>query len=208
MAPPDGVFGDPASLFGRPTSRIDGAPKVTGAARYASDEPLANPAFAYLVTSAIARGRVSAFSLDAAKAVPGVLDILTHENVGDQVKTVPGMDGGPPTTTLESDRIWHDGQIIAVVVADTFEAAREAANKVEVSYIEQTPSATFDSPGAETEPHKPMFGPDPQKGRCRRRVCDRAGEVRGQVCHADTASQCNRAVHHKLRLGRAETDRL
>lgn len=168
MAPPDGLnatgFGDPSSLFGRPTTRIDGVAKVTGAARYASDEALANPAYAYLVTSAIARGRVKAFRLDAAKAVPGVLDILTHWNVGDQAKPTPGMDGGPPTTTLESDQIWHDGQIIAVVVADTFEAAREAANKVEVDYLEEAPSATFDSLGAETEPHTPMFGPDPQKG--------------------------------------------
>ena len=77
---------DASQLFGRPTPRIDGVAKVTGAARYASDEPLANPAFAYLVTSAIARGRVGAINLDHAKAVPGVLDILTHENVGNQVK--------------------------------------------------------------------------------------------------------------------------
>jgi xanthine dehydrogenase YagR molybdenum-binding subunit len=151
-------------LFGRPTSRIDGIAKVTGAARYASDEPVANPAFAYLVTSAIARGRISAFRLERAKAVPGVLDILTHENVGDQTKTAVGPDGGPTTTTLESAAIWHGGQIIAIVLADTYEAAREAAHKVEVVYVPDPPSATFDSSGAETEPHKPQKGPDPNKG--------------------------------------------
>jgi xanthine dehydrogenase YagR molybdenum-binding subunit len=152
------------NLFGRPTSRIDGIAKVTGTARFASDEPLVNPAFAYLVTSAIARGRISGFSLDSAKAVRGVLDILTYENVGDQAKPAPGPDGKPSTTSLESDRIWHDGQIIAVVVADTYEAAREAAGKVQVSYKPESPSATFDSAGAESEPHKPEKGPDPQKG--------------------------------------------
>jgi len=150
-------------LFGRPTPRVDGIAKVTGAARYASDEPFANPAFAYLVTSAIARGRVGAFRLDRAKAVPGVLDILTNENVGGQAKPPPGGDGGPTTTTLESDRIWHDGQIIAVVVADTYEAAREAANKVEVNYVTEAPSATFDSPGLDIQPRKGRT-PDPTKG--------------------------------------------
>ena len=58
-------------LFGRPTSRIDGVAKVTGSARYASDERVANPAFAYLVTSAIARGKIGAFKLEHARAVPG-----------------------------------------------------------------------------------------------------------------------------------------
>lgn len=152
------------NLFGRPTSRIDGVAKVTGAARYASDERVANPAFAYLVTSAIARGRIGAFRLERAKAVNGVLDILTHENVGDQTKPAVGPDGGPTTTTLENDRIGHAGQIIAIVLAESYEAAREAAHKVEVDYVPEAPSAGFDSPGAETEAHKPRKSPDPNKG--------------------------------------------
>ncbi len=156
---PDGLFG------GEPTPRIDGVAKVTGAARYATDEPVANPAYAYLVTSAIAKGRVTGFRLDAARAVPGYIDILTHENLNGEYKTPPpfgGKDG--QTTTLESDQVWHDGQIVAVVLAESFEAAREAAHKVEVSYAAETPSAGFDSPGVTTEPHKPQGGPDPKKG--------------------------------------------
>jgi xanthine dehydrogenase YagR molybdenum-binding subunit len=152
------------NLFGRPASRIDGVAKVTGAARFASDEAVANPAFAYLVTSAIAKGRIGAFKLADAKAVAGVLDIMTYQNVGDLAKPAPGPDGKPSTTSLESDRIWHDGQIIAVVVAETYEAAREAANKVQVNYLPESPSATFDSPGTEQEPRKPERGPEPKKG--------------------------------------------
>jgi xanthine dehydrogenase YagR molybdenum-binding subunit len=156
---------DASGLFGRPQPRIDGVAKVTGAALYASDEPVANPAFACLVTSAIARGRIGSLKLDRAKSIPGVLDILTHENVGSQATPPPQMGGGPTTTTLESDRIWHDGQIIAIVVADTFEAAREAAAKVDVAYIAETPSATFDCPGVEVEPHKiTQQTPDPKIG--------------------------------------------
>jgi xanthine dehydrogenase YagR molybdenum-binding subunit len=142
---------NPKSLFGRPTPRIDGVAKVTGAARYASDELVANPAFASLVTSEIARGHITGFDLSRAKAVPGVLDILTYETVGNQIKAPLGPDGGPTTTTLESNRIWHDGQIIAVVVADTFESAAEAAGKVHVSTMAEAASASFGAPGVEVQ---------------------------------------------------------
>jgi xanthine dehydrogenase YagR molybdenum-binding subunit len=139
-------------LIGKPAVRVDGVAKVTGAAKYASDDALPHPAHAYLVTSTVASGRVASMDLAAAKAVPGVVDILTHDNVGTEAKSPPGPDGKTTTTSLESDKVWHDGQIVAVVVAETFEAAREAAYKVKVQYDSTPPSATFDSPGATQEP--------------------------------------------------------
>jgi xanthine dehydrogenase YagR molybdenum-binding subunit len=150
--------------LGGAVERIDGVAKVTGAARYASDEPVTNPAFGYMLVSQVARGSIRAIDVTEAKAVPGVIDIVTHENVGSGFKPAKGPDGGPTTTTLESDRVWHDGQLIGLVVADTLEAAREAANKVKISYASETPAATFGSPGVETEPHKPQRGEDPKKG--------------------------------------------
>ncbi|HEX3365568.1 xanthine dehydrogenase family protein molybdopterin-binding subunit [Phenylobacterium sp.] len=154
-----------AHHIGQPATRIEGALKVTGQARFASDEAPASPAYAVLVTSAIARGRIRAMHLEAARAVPGVLDILTHANVGSEIKSPIGPDGGPTTTTLETDRIWHDGQIIGIVLADSIEAAQEAADKVVVDYEAETPSATFDSPGAEIEPKKANpESPPPAKG--------------------------------------------
>ena len=157
-------YGNPHILFNKPSTRVDGMAKVTGAARYAADEPVANPAYAYLVTASIARGHITAFTLDAARAVPGVIDILTYENVGGQIPTQMGPDGGPSTTTLDTNQVWHDGQIIGIVLADRFEAAREAAHKVEVVYAAEKPSATFGSPGVEVALHKPQKGPDPKKG--------------------------------------------
>lgn len=151
-------------MLGNATSRIDGIAKVTGAAKFASDEHVAHPAYAYLVVSSIARGHVESFKLAEAKAVRGVLDILTYENVGKLAKPAPGPDGKLSTTSLESAKIWHAGQIIGIVIAETFEAAREAANKVTVNYSTESPSATFDSPGVVTESHKPEKGPDPIKG--------------------------------------------
>ena len=161
----DGAEPDRGGLIGKPATRIEGALKVTGQARFASDEAFANPAYAVLVTSAIARGRVRGMNLDEARLVPGVLDILTHANVGAEIKSPVGPDQGPTTTTLETDRIWHDGQIIGIVLADSLEAAQEAAAKVVVDYDAETPSATFDSPGAESEPKaaNPQ-SPPPAKG--------------------------------------------
>jgi xanthine dehydrogenase YagR molybdenum-binding subunit len=151
-------------MLGKSTSRIDGVAKVTGAAKFASDEAVANPAYAYLVTSTVARGSIGSFKLEQARAVRGVLDILTYENVGSLAKVAPGPDGKPSTTSLESAKIWHAGQIIAIVVAESYEGAREAAHKVEVTYLAETPSASFGSQGLEIEPHKPEKGPDPKKG--------------------------------------------
>src|SRR4051812_1551426 len=136
--------------IGKPRSRVEGVLKVTGAALYPSDTAVANSAYAFLVTSAIAKGHIRAFHLNAARAVPGVLDILTYENTKGAFKTQPNPGGasGGATTTLESPRIWHDGQIIAVVAADSFEAAREAAYKVEVDYASETAAASFEDADA------------------------------------------------------------
>jgi xanthine dehydrogenase YagR molybdenum-binding subunit len=155
-------------MFGKPTSRIDGVAKVTGAARFASDEPVAQPAYAYLVTSSIARGKIASFGLEQARSVRGVLDILTYENVGSLAKPAQGPDGKASTTSLENSQIWHAGQIIAMVVADTYESAREAAHKVVVNYDELPPSGTFDAKGVETEPHKPEQESDPKVGNAER----------------------------------------
>src|SRR5262249_62303522 len=82
----------------------------------------------------------------------GVRDSCTHEDVAGegQPPSAPGGKG-QATTTLESDIVWHAGQIIAVVIADSYEAAREAAHKVVVRYEPQPPAASFDSPGVTLE---------------------------------------------------------
>jgi xanthine dehydrogenase YagR molybdenum-binding subunit len=140
---------EPKENMGKPEPRIDGRLKVTGEARYGSDFPVANPAYAFLVTSAIARGRIMAMDLGEAKAVPGVLEIFHHGNSGElkDIKYMPG--GGGPTSSIQDfgPEIRYGGQIIALVVAETFEASREAAHKVHVTYQAEQPSATFDSSG-------------------------------------------------------------
>ena len=161
---------EPKANMGKPVPRYDALAKVTGKAKYASDVPLMNPAYAYLVTSAIAKGRIASFDLDEAKSVSGVIDIITHENAEQLKATKLFSSGGYMSTTiqpLKSPEVAHDGEIIAVVLANTFEAAREAAHRVKVNYAAVAPTASFDSPGATSAPAKgqlAQFKDDPKVG--------------------------------------------
>jgi xanthine dehydrogenase YagR molybdenum-binding subunit len=148
----DAAVRDPA--MGVSTRRIDGLLKVTGAARYGSDFPPDRAAYAVLVVSPIARGRITGFDMADSKATPGLLDILTWQEVGDQVKGGEAFSGkgymGSSIAPLASANIQHAGQIVAVVTADTLEGAQDAARRLKVTYAADPPSASFDSPGAET----------------------------------------------------------
>jgi len=139
--------------MGKPEPRLDGRLKVTGEARYGSDFVVSNPAYAFLVTSRIAKGRIESMDLRAAKAVPGVLEIFNYENTGELKDIKYARGGGGPISSIQGfgPRIDYGGQIVALVVADTFEAAREAAHMVRVNYESEPPSATFDSRGTTSE---------------------------------------------------------
>ena len=147
----------PKENMGKPEPRLDARAKVTGAARYGADQPVVNPAFAWLVTSSIARGRITAIDSSAAAAVPGVLHIMTHENrpklgafkffgVGGEAMTAK-----PP---LSTDRIDHEGEIVALIVAERFEDAREASYKMKISYEVEEPSSYLGSKLAEMKEAK------------------------------------------------------
>ncbi|WP_245572866.1 xanthine dehydrogenase family protein molybdopterin-binding subunit [Lichenihabitans psoromatis] len=142
----------PKANMGQPVPRYDARAKVTGSALYASDVGLPDVAYAYLVSSTIAKGRIASFDLKAALALPGVLDILTHETIGDAIKPVKFFtEGGPASNTvvpLASAEIAYGGQTIAMVLANSYEVARDAAHRVIVTYEIASPSSTFDSKGA------------------------------------------------------------
>lgn len=122
---------DQLKVIGHPVDRIDGPLKTTGTARYAYErqDVVANPAYGYVVGSAIAKGRIASMDLAAARAAPGVLAIVTAENAGKLGKgnfNTAKLLGGP--------EIDHYHQAVAVVVAGTFEEARAAAQLVRVTY--------------------------------------------------------------------------
>ena len=144
----------PAGNFGAPVERYDARDKVTGRAKYAADVGVRTPAYAWLVTSDIALGTIEKFDLTAAKAVPGVIDVLTHENMSGKIKKTGLFSSGGYASSsqrpLNSASIEHDGQIIAVVLANTLENAREAATLIRVSTNAGAPSAGFDAPDTTT----------------------------------------------------------
>src|SRR3954463_9475827 len=91
---------DQLKVVGQPVDRIDGPLKTTGTAPYAYDrhDVIANQAYGYIVPSAIAKGRITSFDVTTAKAAPGVLAIVTHQNAGKLAKgnmNVALLLGGP-----------------------------------------------------------------------------------------------------------------
>ena len=146
-----------STRIGTATPRYDGRLKVTGGARYASDQAVANPAYGYLLVSSIAKGRIRNIDERAARAVPGVLEVFTYQNIGhiDPGKTFTQKGFMGTSIAPMQERIFHDGQIVALVAADSFEAAREAARLLVVSYAADRPSATFGSTGLKSGPAEP-----------------------------------------------------
>jgi xanthine dehydrogenase YagR molybdenum-binding subunit len=133
--------------IGQPIERVDGRVKVTGAARYTSDATAGHVAHAVVVGARVASGRVSAIDTAEAKCAPGVLAVLTHENLG-KVKVprlFPSLFGRPaPGQTffpMQDDQVHYAGQPVALVVADTLERAQHAATLVGIRY-DETPSTT------------------------------------------------------------------
>ena len=146
---------DQLKVVGHPIDRIDGPLKTTGTAPYAYErhDVIANQAYGYVVGAAIAKGRIAGMDLGSAKAAPGVIAIVTAENAGKLKKAqrnTANLLGGP--------KIEHYHQAIALVVAETFEQARAAAQLVQVDYV--SADGTFDLAAAKDSAIKsePSFG--------------------------------------------------
>lgn len=137
--------------IGQPLTRKDGFAKVTGAARYTTDLNEVGQAYARLVTSKIAAGRLVGLDVRAAAASPGVHLVLTHENA-DPVQPLTfvftGGQGQSSHQPMTSDEIRYAGQTIAVVVAETQEAADEAGRLITAEYEARTPAASIEDAGA------------------------------------------------------------
>jgi xanthine dehydrogenase YagR molybdenum-binding subunit len=144
---------DQLKIIGKPTDRIDGPLKTTGTATYAYEhhEPVTNAAYGYVVGASIAKGRIASMDLAEAKAAPGVLSIVTADNAGK-------LDKGDFNTAklLGGPDIEHYHQAIALVVAETFEQARAAAQLVKVKY--SSSKGAFDLSASKDSAAKPGPG--------------------------------------------------
>ncbi|WDZ98326.1 xanthine dehydrogenase family protein molybdopterin-binding subunit [Herbaspirillum sp. WKF16] len=165
---------DQLKIVGKAVDRVDGRLKTTGAAPYAYEQNEAAPdaAYGYIVGAAIAKGRIRSMNTSAARHAAGVLEVVTADNagrLGRGSKNTASLLGGP--------EIQHYHQAIALVIAETFEQARAAAQLIEVSYDEA--AGAFDLAAAKGEPA--LSGP--QKGD--KRIGDFEGAYAGAAVRLD-----------------------
>ena len=159
---------DQLKVVGKPTERVDGPLKTTGTAPYAYErhDEAPDAVYGYVVGAGIAKGRIASMDLKAAQASPGVLGIVTARNAGKLGKgdfNTAKLLGGPA--------IDHYHQAVALVVANTFEQARAAAQLVRISY-ERTPGK-FDLQAQKTGAQ--LAKPTPFAGEPESKVGDFAG---------------------------------
>jgi xanthine dehydrogenase YagR molybdenum-binding subunit len=132
-----------ARYLGKETTRVDGLAKVTGKAKYTAEFQIPNVSYGFIVLSSVAKGRITAIDTRDAEQAGGVIRVFTHLNAG---KLGPAPEAGAPPAwswPLQSDRVFFNGQPIALVVAETYEQARYAARLVKTTY--------------QTEPHNSDF---------------------------------------------------
>ena len=150
---------DQLKVVGHATDRVDGPLKTTGSAPYAYEQHEApNPAYGYVVGAAIAKGKISAIDSAAAQRAPGVISVVTFENAG---KLSKGRFN--TARLLAGPEVQHYHQAVALVVAETFEQARAAANLVRVKYDAE--KGAYDLANAKDGAAKPKSGkPDTHVG--------------------------------------------
>lgn len=147
-------------VVGEAVSRIDGLMKVTGAAEYATDYKIPNPAYAVIFKSEIAAGKILDIDQRAAEKSAGVLAVITYKNAP-KLNAKGGLRGGG---LLQSPNIEHFGEHIGVVVAETFEQARNAAHLIKVSYQKNDAKVDFEKHRSEAVPSKDKEKADARRG--------------------------------------------
>lgn len=138
-----------SSPIGSATARVDARLKVTGGAVYAADNNPSGLCYGYLILSTIGKGTITAMNTSAATASPGVLAVYTPFNPL-TINAYGGDENDEFTPPLQDKFVRYYGQVIGLVVAQTFEQARDAADQVTTAYSPQTPTTSF--PGAPVVP--------------------------------------------------------
>jgi xanthine dehydrogenase molybdopterin-binding subunit B len=118
--------------IGKETSRVEGAAKVTGKAKYVAEFAVPNLAHGYLVLGDVAKGEITKIDTSEAEKQAGVIKIITHENApelafNDKQDKDQLAPEGTPFRPFYTNKVLFNNQPIALVIAETFEQARFAA---------------------------------------------------------------------------------
>ncbi|KPC54237.1 xanthine dehydrogenase family protein molybdopterin-binding subunit [Amantichitinum ursilacus] len=153
-------------MIGKPVSRLDGPLKVAGKARFAAEVPYEHLAHAALVHSSIARGRISELKTEAARAAPGVILVLTYQNMPRLQNpplfgSAPKAVGASTLPVMQNEHITWNGQPVALVLAETHEQAEYAASLIEVRYDVLPAKTDFDAAKRQARAPDTILGEPP-----------------------------------------------
>jgi xanthine dehydrogenase YagR molybdenum-binding subunit len=141
------IIGQP--IIGQPLDRVDGRLRVTGRATYTADYHLPDMAHAVLLTSTIAKGQILSVDHTAALKVRGVLAVISNQNAPklakDPAEVQPGAPADRVLQVFQHNRVLYANQPVAVAVAETLEAAREAASLIRVRYAAEKPIVNLEA---------------------------------------------------------------
>ncbi len=135
-------------IIGKPIDRVDGKLKVTGTAKYSAEYDIPDLTYGFTVQSTITSGSIKNIDTTDAEKSLGVIKVITYKNALKLNKPPVGGGSDPAQTVrlgekdllpLQDNRIYYNGQHIAIVVADTFENAEYAAGLIKVDYEEEKP---------------------------------------------------------------------
>ena len=139
--PVESLFSTTASkLVGKPINRVDGSLKVSGQAPYSAEIHLDNKAYGVLVGATIAKGQVENIDSSSLDGIPNIIKVVTDPKHFLRNSQQGGLKKAPKQGATE---IFYHGQPIAVVIAETFEAATEGANALKVTYKDETDQAAL-----------------------------------------------------------------
>ncbi|PEQ11891.1 dehydrogenase [Novosphingobium sp. PC22D] len=147
---PDPLIRQRHGAIGKPVSRLDGALKVSGKATFAAEFPVEAMTYAAMVYSTIAKGRITQITVSEAETAPGVVVVMTHRNAP-RLNPPPAFlseskaAAGDSLPVMQDERIYWNGQPVAVVLAETQEQADHAASLIRVGYEAEEAQTTFEA---------------------------------------------------------------
>ncbi len=140
--------------IGKRTKRLDSPPKLTGQERFTGDLRFPGMVRAMLIGSDYGHARIVSVDSAAAMEVPGVVAVLTHADL----PVARSESGVSPISLLADGEALYVGHPVAIVLAETDQAARDAADLVEIDYEELDVLVDLDAAAAEDAPRVSLGG--------------------------------------------------
>ena len=152
---PDSLLDSGAQgVIGKPLDRVDGPLKVSGRATYAAEYGFSDVAYGFLVGSTVGKGTIGELHAEVARAVPGVIDVIVDYKTFLR-NAQQGGEKKAPTQGVEA--VDYVGQPVAIVIAESYEAARDAAMRMRLAVEYETAEGRYSFRAWRDDAKKPPF---------------------------------------------------